>query len=286
MKKLFPARSASAGTVLSLLLMAVLTLGLWVATAPAVRAARTMTPTEMIQETLPPGRTMSSATKPEFLSAVCGAAKKHRPESSQITRVAVATHHDYAGDIVATVLRCSSSEDCEFVQAIVRAAIVAAPGEASVIDDAALALAPHCADAIQAAFGDGKEVLDGKELLPPAEGPLPPAEGPGDFQGAPTGQLPLPGLLGGGGGGFNPQIDLVTVCSNGIQRSVRQDQLAEFLSSHPGSSVGVCQPMVSTTMVCDNGTQRSVRDGDLADFLRSHIGAFVGSCQPTPVANR
>ncbi len=221
----------SARTTLSLLLTAALATGLWVATSPAAKA-REMTPTEMIQENLPPGKTMKSATKPEFLSAVCAAVKKHRDVAPAITRVAVLTHRSYAGDIVATVLRCGPNGDCDFVRSIVGAGIRVAPSEASAIDDAALAIAPDCADAIQAAIPhDGKEVLEA------------PAEGPADFSsGAPTNQLPLPGSIGGGGGGFNPQDNLILVCDNGTQRKVRESQLGSFLSGHPGSFVGSCQP--------------------------------------------
>ncbi|MGI8431991.1 MAG: hypothetical protein ACR2MW_06865 [Chthoniobacterales bacterium] len=226
--------------VFSLLLMVALAAGLWVATMPVVKAARTMSPAEMIEENLPPGKTRANATKPEFLAAVCGAVKKHRPDAPAITKVAVRTHHEYAGDIVATVLRCTSSLDCNFVRNIVIAAAQEVPSETSLIQDAALTLAPDCADAIQG-LGDGKEVLDGKEMLDGKEVLEPPAEGPADGQGSgPIGQVP--GLFGGGGGGGNPQINLLLICDNGTQRRVREDQLAAFLGSHPGSFVGTCQP--------------------------------------------
>ncbi len=215
-----------------LLLTAALGAGLWIATLPAARA-RAMTPADMIQEGLPPGKTMKSATKPEFLSAVCAAVRKHREAAPQITRVAVAAHREYAGDIVATVLRCSPNVDCDFVGVIVGAAIQAAPGEASIIDDAALAVAPDCADAIQAATEKSAGDI--------------PAEGPDNFGGgAPLNQVPLPGSIGGGGGGFNPQDQLLLVCDNGTQRTVAQSQLGAFLSSHPGSFVGSCQPTPTT----------------------------------------
>lgn len=222
--------SAFRRMVFSLLLTLALLAGFWVATMPAVNAARSMSPAEMIQENLPPGKTMSDATKPEFLAAVCGAVKKHRLDAPSITKVAVRIHHEYAGDVVATVLRCSTTVDCNFVRNIVIASVQEVPSQTSVIQDAALALAPDCADAIQD-LGDGKQLLDGKEVLEP------PAEGPGA---GPVGQVP--GSVGGGGGGGNPQIDLILVCDNGTQRRVREDQLAAFLNSHPGSFVGTCQP--------------------------------------------
>lgn len=227
--------SATLRIVLSLVLTAAFAAGLWVATMPAVQAARTMTPTEMIQEGLPPGKTVRSAAKPELLSAVCAAVKKHRPQSAEITKTAIVAHRTYAGDIVATVLRCGPRDDCAFVGRVVGAAVVVAPAEASVIDDAALAIAPDCADAIQAAIE-----RDGKDI--PAEGP-----GPDNFEGGlPTNQVPLPGSIGGGGGGFNPQEQLLLVCDNGTQRRVRESQLGAFLSSHPGSFVGSCQPTPTT----------------------------------------
>jgi hypothetical protein len=217
---------ATARMSLSLLLTAILATGLWVATSPVARA-RAMTPAEMIQENLPPGKTMKSATKPQFLSAVCAAVKKHRDVAPEITKVAVSTHREYAGDIVATVLRCATNVDCEFVGAVVRAAVRAAPDEASTIADAALAIVPDCADAIQQASNI-------------------PGEGPDSFGGGPTTQLPLPGSTGGGGGGVNPEDQLILICDNGTQRTVRESLLGGFLSSHPGSFVGSCQPTPTT----------------------------------------
>ncbi len=206
----------------SLVLLLALAGGFWFATQSA-SAARDLTPTEMIQEGLPPGKTMRNATKPEFLSAVCAAVKKHRPKAAAITKVAVSAHREYAGDIVATVLRCSSNPDCAFVGTIVSAAVQAAESEASVIQDAALAIAPDCADAIQGA----------NDI--PGEGPT-----------GPISQVPLPGSIGGGGGGSNPQEQLFMVCDNGTQRSVRESQLGAFLTSHPGAFVGSCQPTPTT----------------------------------------
>jgi hypothetical protein len=225
--------SAFARMALSFFVMTALATVLWVVTLPAARA-RTLTPAEMIQENLPPGKTMHTATKPEFLSAVCAAVRRYRPAAPGITMVAVSTHREYAGDIVGTVLRCTPSGDCEFVENIVRAGVLDAASQAAAIQDAALSAAPDCADAIQDALArDGKEILGGgKEILqPPAEGPA-----------GPIALLPPPGSVPGGAGGFNPQENVVQVCDNGTQRSIRADQLAAFLSSHPGSFVGSCQP--------------------------------------------
>ena len=219
--------------VLYLFVTAALAGGLWLATVPAARA-RTLTPTEMIQENLPPGKTMKTATKPEFLSAVCEAVRRHRDAAGAITKVAVKAHHEYAADIVATVLRCSPNVDCAFVGRIVGEAVGEYPAAASEIDDAAIAIAPDCAGAIENAT-----ILDDKNI---------PAEGPGSFGSGPSNQLPPPGSVegGNGGGGFNPTQRRILVCDNGTQRRVNENNLAAFLRAHPGSFIGTCQPTPTT----------------------------------------
>ena len=216
-----------ARTGLFLLVTVALIASLWIATLP-VAMARLMTPTEMIEQGLPPGKTMQSATRAEFLFAVCAAVKKHRREAPAIAKVAVVAHREYAGDIVETIIRCAfptEEVDCEFVGAIVAAAVAAVPGVSSAIVDGALAAAPNCADAIQQAAAQV------------------PGEGPGfEAGGGPTSALPPPGSIGGGGGGFNPQEQPILVCDNGTEQQVVPSQLAAFLSSHPGSFVGACQP--------------------------------------------
>lgn len=215
--------------VLYLFVTAALAGGLWLATVPAARA-RTLTPAEMIQENLPKGKTMQTATKPEFLSAVCEAVRRHRDAAGAITKVAVKVHHEYAGDIVATVLRCSPNVDCNFVGRVVAIAVIAYPAAASEIDDAAIAIAPDCAGAIENAT-----ILEGKDV-------------PGEFGAGPSNQLPPPGSAegGNGGGGYNPTQRRILVCDNGTQRQVNEGNLVQFLRSHPGSFIGTCQPTPTT----------------------------------------
>jgi hypothetical protein len=141
--------SPNARTLLSLLLTPTLGAGLWIVTPPAALATLSLTPAEMIQEGLPHGKTMKKATKTKFLSAVCAAVQKHREAAPEIANVAVAAHREYAGDIIATALRCSPSLDCAFAGVIVTSAVHSAPGDASIIDDAALSVAPDCSDAIK-----------------------------------------------------------------------------------------------------------------------------------------
>ncbi len=226
MKKLLivsPDRLRLARAAGALLLALGLTTGFWIATLP-VAVGRLMTPTEMIEAGLPPGVVIKTAGKPQFLTAVCAAVRKHRKDSPAIARTAVTAHGEYAGDIVATVVRClGGKQDCELVGTIVGQATSAAPDSAVAIDDAALAIAPDCADAIQSASVEA------------------PAEGPGNYGGPPPiSQAPLPGAVG-GGGGFNPGDAQVLVCDMGRQHAVRTGRIQHFLNHHPGAYIGVCQ---------------------------------------------
>lgn len=260
MKKFLTAprdRSPLAQTALFFLLGLGLTGAFWFATAP-VAVARMMSPTEMIQAGLPPGVLIKTASKPQFLTAVCAAVKEHRISAPAIAQSAVATHREYAGDIVATVVRCSDG-NCRLTAAIAAAAASAAPDFAVSIDDAAVAAAPDCADAIQgitSADGkevrsDGKEVLaDGKEILSDGKEILPsediPAEGPPNLAGSPpVYQPPFPG--GAGGGGFVPGGSTMQICDNGRQRTLQVNQLNKFMATHPGAFQGNCQVTPSTS---------------------------------------
>lgn len=209
--------------------------------------AKLASPAEMIEAGLPPGVMANTAGKPQFLTAVCAAVKNNQDSAAAITKAAVTAHHEYASDIVATAVRCAHGEqiDCDLTGAIVAAAIVAWPQAAAVIDDAAIATAPDCADSVQTrterAHNDGKQVLDGKEMDDGKELLEDiPAEGPGF--GAPT----TPPFFG-GGGGFNPGDTLIVICDNGRQRRIRESNLERFLNNHPGAFPGTCEVTPSTS---------------------------------------
>jgi hypothetical protein len=179
----------------------------------------------MIEAGLPPGIMMKTASKPQFLTAVCGAVKDHRKAAPAIAETAVAAHREYAGDIVATVVRCANG-NCELTAEIVGSAVAAAPDSAVAIDDAAMAIAPDCADAIQSATSKSNQA------------PHEPAEGPTDF-GAPPTTNP-PSIIDTGGGSV-PQNVVVSVCDNGQDRRIASGDVRHFLATHPGSFAGRCQ---------------------------------------------
>ncbi len=214
------------------LLVVALAAGLWVA-APAAALGRDRTPKELIEGGLPAAKTIKRATKPEFLAALCGAVRKHRTVAAAITEAAVGTRREFTGEIVGTVLRCGAKGDCKFVGSIVSAAISANDNAATTIADAAIATAPDCADAIQSvvshAASGGGERADSDAAGPDNQNPL------SDAKSKDTGE------------GFDPHEQLILVCDDGSQRTVRQSQLDEYLQSHQGAVVGLCPPTPSPT---------------------------------------
>jgi hypothetical protein len=212
---------------------------LWVATIP-VAAAKLMSAEEMIGAGLPPGVVVKTAGKPEFLTAVCTAVRTHRESGAGIAKAAVTAHQEYAGEIVATAVRCTGGQtsNCELTGAIVAAAIAASPRSAAAIDDAAMATAPQCADSVQTKTEtvDIRQVLHGKGTLEDI-----PQEGP---------ELTAPAVVPfatGGVAGFSPDDSFVHVCDNGQQRRIPQSRLRAFLKNHPGSYVGRCDVTPSSS---------------------------------------
>jgi hypothetical protein len=214
-------------SALLLLLLVALAAGLWVAAPPAA-LGRDQTPKEMIEGGLPAAKTIKRATKSEFLAALCAAVRKHRTVAAAITEVAVGARRDFTGEIVGTVLRCGRKSDCKFVGSIVSAAISANDNAATTIADAAIATAPDCADAIQSAVphaaSGGGDRADSDAAGPDNQNPL------SNSTSKDTGE------------GFDPHEQLILVCDDGTQRTVRQSQLDEYLHSHRGAVVGSCPP--------------------------------------------
>ncbi len=184
--------------------------------------ARDPSPAELIGKYLPEKKTLKSASKSEMLSAVCSATRKNRKSGAALASAAVAGRSEFAGETVATVLRCAGTTDCDYVGAVVAAAVAARAGVAIAVSDAAMARAPNCEESIQkAANAAGKTESDAaKEDEPSA----------------------LIGKSAGANEGFDPRERLIPVCDNGAQRGVRESQVADFLRTHPGSLSGRCPP--------------------------------------------
>jgi hypothetical protein len=193
----------------------------WTTTAPVAKA-REMTPAEMIQSKLPPAKTFVTANKPEVLFALCGAIREWTNDAPKIVRTAAEARKEFAGDIVATGIRCLGDHpDCELAGGIVAAGLAVNPAAASNIIDLALQLAPDCRGAIEIAAG-------------PAEGPVNVLNGPANIN-------PPPGSLPGGAGGLSPEQAVVTICENGQNVQVPASRADAYLRSHRGSVRGGCQ---------------------------------------------
>ncbi len=204
---------------------AVLFLGavFWTASLSA-QPARENAAAEAIATQLPEKKTLKNASKTEFLSAVCAAARKRRANIAAITQAAVLARREWAGEVVGMVLRCAGKTNCETTGAIVEAAH-AAEGDESKITDAAIAKAPNCAETIH-------EAISRSAKTPAAKGPAEPE--------------PPPGTSNARDYGFDPHEPLELVCAGGTPRAVRASQLEEFLKTNPGSFPGPCQTTPQT----------------------------------------
>src|ERR1041385_6059147 len=131
----------------------------WFAAAPA-SLGRELSGAELIENALPTKMTLEKAGKRELLYAVCDAVRRNRKSGAAITKAAASGRGEYAPDIVGTVLHCARKADCEYVGAIVKAAVSAEPRAATAISDAAMARAPNCEETIQAAARVAKEEDD------------------------------------------------------------------------------------------------------------------------------
>ena len=196
-------------------LLCAMAVGLWL-TAPAARA-RELSPAELIEKALPARMTIEKASKSDLLSAVCTAVRKHRRSGVGITTASATARGEYAGEIVAAVLRCAGKVDCDYVGAIVKAGASVRPGTVTPISDAAMARAPKCGEAIEGAV---RAAAQSEDLRAKANSASPSEKGMEEE--------------------FDPHEKLAVVCDDGLQRAVRQSQLADFLRSHTEAVVGPC----------------------------------------------
>jgi hypothetical protein len=197
---------------------------LWFAAPPAA-LARDSSAAELIENALPAKVTLRRAGKADLLSAVCAAVRENRKSGPAITMAAAAAQGEYAPDIVGSVLRCARRVDCEYVGAIVKAAVSAEPGAAAPISEAALGRAPNCEETIQASARAAlKSVEERVKTNPPSS--------------SEPGASISPSI--GADEGFDPREELVLVCDGGTQRAIRESLLSDFLHSHPDAKAGSC----------------------------------------------
>jgi len=198
-------------TTLLMLIGLALGTAFWVASTP-VSQAQDMSPSKMIESQLPQGKTMETASKADFLAAVCAAVKKWRPSAPQIVRAAIDARPAWKNDILRTAFQCLGSDDCKLLNRVLRAAIAASPDDANALTEIAIDAAPTCAGTFS-----GGPVDDG------------------NFGNPPGNLNPPPGSIGGGGG----QGNVVVVCFRNQTLFVTPERAQELVNQ--GATVGACR---------------------------------------------
>lgn len=186
----------------------------WMATTPLARG-RQMSGREMIESSLPNGKNLLSANKPQVLDAVCDSVKKYRADVSMIIRAAVEAHRTYQKDVQTTAFHCIGTKDCGGLHTVVAELEAFSPDDAASVNELSIQLAPDCfAGGVS---GRGEGYSDG---------------------GGPANQNPGAGLMGGGSGN---QVSKCVVCHNGHTIEIPCSQVPKFLKNHPGDRAGPCQ---------------------------------------------
>jgi hypothetical protein len=220
--------SASVRAAFVFLLGLALASTFWMTTAPSAVGAE-MTSMQMIASQLPHGVTIQTASKAQFLEAVCAAVKHHRDAAPQIVKAATQTGKATPREVVSTSVHCLGTPDskggvdCALIAEVVAVGVSVSPDDASAIVDEAIQIVPDCREAIGQILHVG-------------------GVGVGNFGNPAININPPPGSVGGGGGGFNPEVARITVCYNGVEVQVLATELGAYLRSHPGARVGHCQP--------------------------------------------
>src|SRR4051812_33537769 len=123
-----PARIFKAALIL------VSTLALAASTA-SVKAQET--PAAMMQAEMPAGQTVQTASKADFLAALCAAVKKHRGSSPALASFAASLRPDSKKDILRTVFRCLSEgggDNCRLLGAVLRSLTAGDPNASGLTD--------------------------------------------------------------------------------------------------------------------------------------------------------
>jgi len=194
--------------------------GFWIASTPMAHGQAKLTPVEMIQAKLPPGKTIATASYAQLLEAVCKAVKQSPKEAPLIMRTVAGARKNFQGDILCMTIRClkeKSDLDCNWVTDVVREWIKADPDSANQLIELVSNCSPDCRDSLQGLLTGGAFTNPSSNINPP------------------------PGSVGGGASG-----NTCTVCHNGENAQIACDDMANYLAGHPGDTAGSCQ-VTSTT---------------------------------------
>jgi hypothetical protein len=201
---------------------ATLGFGFWIASTPVAHGQSKLTPVEMIQAKLPSDKTIATASDAQLLDAVCKAVKQTPKDVSLIIRTVAGARKSLQGDILCMTIRCLKEKrefDCAWVTDVVRDWIKADPDSTNQLIELVSDCSPDCRDPLQGLLTGG-----------------------GAFANLPSNINPPPGSVGGGAAAGNACI----VCHNGENVQIACDNMANYLTAHPGDTSGACQ-VTSTT---------------------------------------
>jgi hypothetical protein len=196
--------------------------GFWIASTPMAHSETKLTPIEMIQPKLPSGKTIATASDTELLNAVCGAVKQWPKDAPLIIRTVAGARKSLRGDVLCMTVRCLKEKrelDCTWVTDVVRDWIKADPDSANQLIELVSDCSPDCRDPLQGLLIGG-----------------------GAFANPPSNINPPPGSVGGGAAAGNTCV----VCHNGANVQIACENMANYLTTHPGDTSGSCQ-VTSTT---------------------------------------
>jgi hypothetical protein len=196
--------------------------GFWIASTPMAHGQSKLTPVEMIQAKLPSDKTIATASDTQLLDAVCKAVKQSPKDASLIIRTVAGARKNLQGDILCMTIRCLKEKrefDCAWVTDVVRDWIKADPDSTNQLIELVSDCSPDCRDPLQGLLTGG-----------------------GAFANLPSNINPPPGSVGGGAASGNACI----VCHNGENVQIACDNMANYLTAHPGDTSGACQ-VTSTT---------------------------------------
>jgi hypothetical protein len=163
--------------------------------------------------------------KTKDIAAYVTAAIKLRPDlAGQITVAALKAHRRNVNDV-----------SCDWVDPIIRAAILAAPDAKQAIARAAIQADPWARECILAAAGLNRETETAFFR--------PPGVDAGNVNGAAIGTINPSNIGSGGQGNVNtPENDRVTICHNGQTIVVSREGAENHLRNHPTDHLGPCGP--------------------------------------------
>jgi hypothetical protein len=217
-------RQASASsTVNSAIVLAVaLSLGsAFLALSLPIARAATSTPAEMIEKNLPESMTLAKAPDAAILAALRKAIAQNPKDAPEILRTAAVSRKSLTADMLKTAVSSLQGDkgaaNCDVARSTLEQAIVANGEQAASLTELFITLVPVCTDSRGQAQNPAFTNLSNINRAP--------------------------GSMGGGGSASDKTC---TVCHNNRTIQVACSEADDFVSRHPGDSLGGCEASTVT----------------------------------------